>query len=169
MSSLAEQTYAFLMTILAGGVIGLLFDLYRVLRSTLRPKQLATAMTDLLYWIVVTPTVFAMLLAGNWGELRFYVLVGLAIGLILYFQALSAAVIWLFMGAIKRLAYGLSWGALGLAKVLALPFVIVGGLFGHRRRTAWRRRRWPGIGVVSVNPRLRLAWQRLSFTRLFHR
>jgi len=169
MSSLAEQTYAFLMTILAGGVIGFLFDLYRVFRSMLRPKQLGTAVTDLLFWIVVTPTVFAMLLAGNWGELRFYVLVGLAIGLLLYFQALSAAVLWLFMGALKRLGQGLSWGALGLARVLTFPFAIIGGAFGRRRRAVWSKRRWSGMGAVAPSPRVRMAWQRFSFSRLFHR
>ena len=55
MPNLAGQTYAFLMTIFAGGIVGLLFDVYRVFRSIFRPRQIATAITDLLYWIAVTP------------------------------------------------------------------------------------------------------------------
>lgn len=169
MSSLAEQTYAFLMTILAGGVIGFLFDLYRVFRSALRPKQLATAVTDLLYWIVVTPMVFALLLAGNWGELRLYVAVGLGVGLLLYFQALSPAVVWASMAAFKRIGHGLSWALLGLAKVLTLPFAMLGGAFGSRRRAVWGRRRWAPIRAAAPAPRPRMAWQRFSFSRLFSR
>jgi len=168
MSSLAEQTYAFLMTILAGGVVGLLFDLYRVLRSALRPKQLATALTDLLYWIVVTPTVFAMLLAGNWGELRFYVLVGLAVGLALYFQALSAVVIYISMGALKCVAQVCTRAATSLARAIAFPIALAGGAFGSRRKTAWRRRRWT-LGTAAMSPRPRMAWQRFSLGRIFNR
>lgn len=171
MASLAEQTYAFLMTILAGGVIGLLFDVYRALRAYLRPKQFATAITDLFYWIVVTPTVFAMLLAGNWGELRLYVLIGLVIGLILYFQALSAVVIWFVMGLIKGIGRGISRGAIGLFRIIALPFTAVGMMIGTRRnRGMWQKKRRSRVAMPGTGfPRLRMAWQRLSFLRLFQR
>lgn len=169
MMSLAEQTYAFLMTILAGGVVGFLFDLYRVLRSALRPKQFATAVADLLFWIAVTPTVFALLLAGNWGELRLYVAVGLAIGLFLYFQVFSAAVIWVSMGALKRLSQALSWTLINLGRLLASPVVLVCGAFGRRRHAAWGRRRWSPARAARPAPRLRMAWQRFSIPRFFNR
>lgn len=171
MASLAQQTYAFLMTILAGGIIGLLFDGYRVVRSLLKPKQLATAMTDLLYWIVVTPTVFALLLAGNWGELRFYVLLGLAVGLLLYFQTLSAAVIWFLMSVIKGTGRILGGITFGLARVVMYPFVALGGLFSRtgRRRSPFGRPRWRPNRSVIPFPRFRMAWQRLSLSRIFGR
>lgn len=175
MTSLAGQTYAFMMTILAGGVVGLLFDVYRVFRSLLRPKQLATALTDLLYWIVVTPTVFALLLAGNWGELRFYVLIGLCVGLLLYFQTLSPTVVWGLMGLFKGV--GRALGGLGFAimRVAAFPFILIGGLFGGgagRRyapaslRPRWRRR---ALWARPAGPKWGLAWQRLFIFRLFDR
>ncbi len=122
MMSLAGQTYAFLMTILAGGIVGFLFDAYRVLRSAFRPRQLATALTDLLYWIVVTPIVFAMLLAGNWGELRLYVLIGLGIGLLLYFQALSSLVIWALAGLFRGIGQSCRRWFLGCSKWSLIPF-----------------------------------------------
>ena len=171
MESIAEQTYAFVMTILAGGVMGLLFDSYRVVRALFAPKQLAAAMTDLLYWIVVTPIVFAMLLAGNWGELRFYVLLGLAIGLVLYFQTLSAAVVWAFTGVLR--AAGRAVGAcLGtLARLIAFPALLVQRLlrpfaprFGARRRVPWG-----GFAPRPRPTRVALAWQKLSFSRLLGR
>ncbi len=170
MESLAQQTYAFLMTILAGGVVGILFDVYRVLRSLLAPKQLATAMTDLLYWIVVTPTLFAMLLAGNWGELRFYVLLGLGVGLLLYFQTLSASLIWLMMSALRGTGQVVGSGLHALARLITLPFLLIQRLLsafvpGGRRRAP----RWGRVAQRPRPARLAMAWQKLSFSRLFGR
>lgn len=170
MESLAQQTYAFFMTILAGGVVGFLFDAYRVVRSLLAPKQLATAMTDLLYWIVVTPTLFAMLLAGNWGELRFYVLLGLGVGLLLYFQTLSASLIWLMMSLLRGTGQLVGSTFHALARLITFPLLLIQRLFsgfapgGSRRRVRW--------GRISHRPRparLGMAWQKLSFSRLFSR
>lgn len=167
MNSLAGQTYAFLMTILAGGIVGFLFDLYRVTRSAMRPRQLATAMTDLLYWIVVTPTVFAMLLAGNWGELRFYVLIGLGVGLLLYFQALSSLVIWSLMNLFKGVGHLLSALIYSASRAVAFPF-----LLGRDAVRGLGRARRPFLGRAASarrRPALRMAWQRLSLGRFFGR
>lgn len=169
MMSLAGQTYAFLMTILAGAIVGLLFDVYRVFRSTFRPKQFATALTDLLYWIVVTPTVFALLLAGNWGELRFYVLIGLAVGLLLYFQALSSIVIWCLSGVIRGIGHLFGSMAFGVIKAVSLPFLLLRGALGGasslRRRGGFNR----SFMGAPPRPKIRMAWQRFSWARLFHR
>lgn len=157
-NSLAGQTYAFLMTILAGGIAGFLFDLYRVARSMMRPRQVATAMTDLLYWIVVTPIVFAMLLAGNWGELRFYVLIGLGVGLLLYFQALSPLVVWSVVNLLRGMGHVLSAWIYWAGRAVAFPFLlgrdVVRGLGGVRRARA-------GRPVLGRRPVVRMAWQRL--------
>lgn len=169
MTSLAGQTYAFLMTILAGAIVGLLFDVYWVFRSTFRPRQFATALTDLLYWIVVTPTVFAMLLAGNWGELRFYVLIGLGVGLLLYFQALSSIVIWCLTGLIRGIGRLFGSLAFGVIRAISLPFLLLrnafGGLAANRRRGGFGR---PSMSW-AVRPKIRMAWQRFSWARFFHR
>lgn len=169
MMSLAGQTYAFLMTILAGSIVGLLFDVYRVLRSAFRPKQIATALADLLFWIVVTPTVFALLLAGNWGELRAYVLIGLGLGLLLYFQTLSAVVIWCLAGALRGIGRMIASLVYRVARGISYPFQwVAGALAGAglvRRRGGFGR----PFSVASPRPRIRMAWQRFSLGRLFSR
>jgi len=130
--SLAAQTYAFLMTILAGAVVGLLFDLYRVLRAACHPRQWVTALTDIVFWIAVTPIVFAMLLAGNWGELRYYVLIGLGVGLLLYFQTLSSLVIWAFAGALRGFGRLLGSVLFGFARLILYPLHALGRALGWR-------------------------------------
>src|SRR5690606_32547671 len=64
-----EQLHAFAMTIAAGMAAGLLFDMYRLARRGLRPRGTGAWLLDLMFWLVATPVVFALLLVANWGEL----------------------------------------------------------------------------------------------------
>lgn len=48
---------------------------------------------DLLFWAVVTPVLVLYLILANWGELRGYVVIGLALGLFFYRLILSGLVI----------------------------------------------------------------------------
>jgi len=79
----------FLMTIFCGLLIGVLFDGYRVIRGILTPKTLITGLGDLIFWFVSTLVVFATLLLTNWGEVRLYVFLGLAIGIFAYMRLCS--------------------------------------------------------------------------------
>ena len=79
--------------------------------------------------------------AGNWGELRLYVLVGLGVGLLLYFQTLSSLVIWALAGAFHGIGHVLSTLVFGLFKVVAHPFLLIGGAL----RPFGRRRGWSGF------------------------
>ncbi len=93
MDSLGVQLYAFAVTLIAGASIGFIFDLYRVLRSWLRPGTLATTVMDLFFWIVLTPVIMIYLLIANWGQLRFYVLIGVVLGLAFYRLLFSHVVV----------------------------------------------------------------------------
>ena len=81
MDTLAGQVYGFTATIAAGLSLGLLFDLYRLWRRATSPKKAVTALSDILFWVIATPLTYIYLLMGNWGELRFYVVLGLLLGL----------------------------------------------------------------------------------------
>jgi len=87
------QLYMFCVLVLAGIGLGLVFDLYRVFRGLTRPKGYVVGLEDLLFWLVVLVFLFGALIVGNWGELRLYVFVALALGLVLYWHLASAAVI----------------------------------------------------------------------------
>jgi spore cortex biosynthesis protein YabQ len=79
--------------LLSGLGMGAVFDGYRVVSSELRlPKWWLPAL-DVLYWIASAVVVFRMLYASNNGEVRAYVFLGLAIGVILHYWLLSKAVV----------------------------------------------------------------------------
>jgi spore cortex biosynthesis protein YabQ len=98
-----NQLYTFIITIATGILLGVLFDCYRVLRGTFSTKVVMTWVTDLLYWLIATVIVFLALIVSNWGELRFYVFLGIVSGVILYYRLLSLYAIRLFSAIVRSI------------------------------------------------------------------
>ena len=80
MTTLCQQVQAFGLTVTLGILMGFLFDFYRVLFQFVRPAKWLTQVADLLFWLVLAAVVFSILLLSNWGEVRAYVFLGLAVG-----------------------------------------------------------------------------------------
>jgi len=146
---LSGQVLTFIITIMTGILLGVLFDCYRVLRGTFKPKALVTWLADLLFWLVATAVVFVALVFSNWGELRFYVFMGILSGLGLYYNWLSLYVIRLFASAVRLIIAGLILiknifisvfikPVKYCIKMVSWPFMFVG-----RKATNWCRTRWP--------------------------
>ncbi len=117
------QVFTFLMTIVTGMLLGGLFDCYRVLRRTFKPKAFMTWLADLLYWLVATVVMFIALVFSNWGELRFYVFIGVLSGLGVYYRWLSLYAIRFFLGGISLII-----ALLKLLKKILFAVVIRPGL-----------------------------------------
>lgn len=92
--------------LLSGLGMGVVFDGYRVVSNELRFPRWWLPVLDIMYWMAAAVVVFRMLYASNNGEVRAYVFLGLAIGVILYYWLLSKPVIatvkWL-IGAVRSL------------------------------------------------------------------
>lgn len=119
---IGTQLAVFALTVGIGLLLGLLFDCYRVARGRLRPGALATLLGDLLFWLVALIVTFALLVVGNWGELRLYVWVGFLLGAFGYRLLLSRRVVRLLLG------------------VAVVCERVIGGLLGQ----IWRLLRLPG-------------------------
>jgi len=87
--SMSSQAAAFLATALAGAVLGVLYDCFRILRRVVRHKTVATTIEDAIFWVVSTLLMFIFLLNRNFGDIRSFIFMGLALGTILYFMLLS--------------------------------------------------------------------------------
>lgn len=89
MGSITGQIFSFFTTVCIGLLAGILFDVYRVLRGLWKPRKLGTFIGDMIFWVLLTALVFILLLVGNWGEIRVYVFLGIALGCWWYFKAFS--------------------------------------------------------------------------------
>jgi len=90
--SLEAQAGLFLLTILLGGALGLLYDCLRVLRYIVPHKRFWIQLEDALYWVLAIFLVFAVMLQANNGEIRFFTVLGMLGGLGLYFLTVSRIV-----------------------------------------------------------------------------
>ncbi|WP_371376602.1 spore cortex biosynthesis protein YabQ [Sporomusa aerivorans] len=89
----SSQVRTFFLIMATGIFLGILFDTYRVLNRRFRPPWFVTALTDLAYCLLAAGVAFTALLAGNWGELRFYVFIALLTGLVMYYKLASRRVV----------------------------------------------------------------------------
>lgn len=154
MDSLVSQVHAFAATIVIGIVAGFCYDYYRVVRTVFRLKKVGTYLGDVIFWLVATALVFFLLLLGNRGEMRLYVLVGLGLGALIYYCLLSKYVsrlvrfkFFLFHKTLELLVklVLLLWMVILfpfrlVILVLSYPLVFVGGLLkkaGRKLRAAF--------------------------------
>ena len=169
MDTLGGQVYGFAATIAAGLSLGLFFDLYRLWRRATRPQKVVTAISDMLFWVIATPLTYFYLLVGNWAELRFYVFLGLLLGLLLYFGAFSVVVLNLLSTLYYFVAAAIGGIIQGIWLLISVPWEGAARWHSSRRWRPGRVRIAPGTSFARVGPkwsgtRSRL-WSRLSFLR----
>lgn len=87
--NLETQWATLLWMFASGGIMGIAFDSYRVVSGQLRFPRWSVHALDLLYWVASALFVFRTLYRSNQGELRFYVFLGLFLGIWIYFLFLS--------------------------------------------------------------------------------
>ena len=86
--SVTGQALAFLGSLALGGALGLVYDLFRLLRLRLPWKALGQAL-DLLYWPLTVCALFVYAVAAGDGVIRIYFMLGVVLGGVLYFLTLS--------------------------------------------------------------------------------
>lgn len=84
METLRWQLRAILAALAAGMLTGLLFDLSAFFRRLMGSGRFATACTDLAFCLFSAAMAFAMLMQANQGEVRMFVLIGIAAGFWIY-------------------------------------------------------------------------------------
>ena len=131
--SMSGQAWLFLSTVVAGFAIGLFYDLFRITRKTVRHKAWLVQIEDVLYWSVASVLMFYFLLQRNHGEIRFFIIIGAAVGMISYFYTLSPLIVKVSVAVIsffKRVLFTVARILLvpirmliKLLKILAKPFI----------------------------------------------
>lgn len=86
---ITNELYVFLCTVLAGISIGVVYDLFRVVRGRVKVSGLFTDIQDILFWVISTGIVFFVVFTTNNGKVRWYEFFGVILGMVFYFSALS--------------------------------------------------------------------------------
>lgn len=113
------QLYIFLTSIYAGLLIGLIYDLYRVMRYFFKPKKIVAGIEDLLFWLGIAIIFFYIINKSNWGEIRGYIFFGTFIGGIVYLKILSKVLHPLMMKLFKAIIFSFKW----IVNIIKVPFI----------------------------------------------
>lgn len=88
-----NQAYLFLIFIVNGIIIGVLFDFFRILRKSFKTSDFMTYLEDFLFWILTGVIILYTIFIFNNGEIRLFMFLGIGIGIISYVLTLSSYVI----------------------------------------------------------------------------
>lgn len=118
MEEIYSQLFCLLMFTLTGIAIGILFDIFRILRKSFKTADIITYLQDVLFWILAGLIVLFAIFRFNNGEIRSYLFVGIAIGILLYMLTMSKLIV-------KYCVKLIQW----LTKIISYPFRIIGKFF----------------------------------------
>lgn len=109
-----SQLYSLLIFTITGIIIGVFFDIFRILRRSFKTPDIITYIEDILFWIFTGVFFITVLFKFNNGEIRSYVLLGLIFGIIVYMFIISKYFIKINTKIIKI-----------IKKILAYPIKII--------------------------------------------
>lgn len=88
-----DQALIFIVFTFTGILLGILFDFFRVFRRTFNTIDFITYLEDILYWILAGIIVLYNIWFFNNGEIRFFMIIGIIMGAIIYSLLFSSILI----------------------------------------------------------------------------
>lgn len=116
-----NQAYIFMIFIINGVIIGLLFDCFRVLRRTFKTNNITTYFQDVLFWILTGLILLYSIFTFSNGEIRLYMFLGVIVGCVLYMLLLSSNFIKINVKVLTTLKSII----LTIIKIVLKPFVFL--------------------------------------------
>ena len=100
-----NQAYLFLVFSLTGIIIGIIYDIFRVLRKSFKTSDIITYFEDILFWIITGILILYNIWFFNNGEIRIFMFLGILIGILIYILILSnitRKILFLFFNILKK-------------------------------------------------------------------
>lgn len=88
-----NQTYLFIVFTIVGIIIGILFDIFRILRKSFKTNDIVTYIQDIFFWILTGIIILFSMYKFSNGELRFFMIIGIIMGTLMYMITFSKYVI----------------------------------------------------------------------------
>lgn len=123
---IAEQTVDFLWSVAFGTLLGLFYDVFRIVRVTVRTPAAVVFVQDVVFWFLAGLCTFIFIFAVNAGELRLFLFLGILAGAAVYYFTLGMLVM-----AFARTVVSFIKRALRLVfKVITFPLRVLYRVFG---------------------------------------
>ena len=90
--SVSYQTLSFFISILTGGIIGVVYDAFRIIRIVKTPSDIRAFFEDILFWIICFFITFYLLIKVSAGSVRWFLILGELLGFVIYYHTLGALI-----------------------------------------------------------------------------
>ena len=146
-----EEGQFFLDSFLLGICAAVLYDGLRIFRNVFRHGIFWISVEDLLYWAVVSVCIFYLLYYENNGALRWFALLGTALGMLMFQKTVSPV----FVRSLSAFFLWVKKGLIQAAGFLAKPFCRAGKAAGRSAcRSAAKMKRKSGQAARILKKRL---------------
>jgi len=117
--SLSSQTKGFLFSIGFGVIIGVLYDLLRVIRLTLTKKRFFILIFDIVFVLTAAVLSFLFFLTVAYGEVRLYIIFGELLGFLIYYFSFGVVAVRFCEKTADKIKHILK----SVFRILSAPFV----------------------------------------------
>lgn len=90
--SLAQQTKGFLLALGMGFILGILYDIIRIIRISISRGRIAVIICDIFFCVLACFCTFLFCLTINEGEIRLFLILGELVGFFTYYFSLGAII-----------------------------------------------------------------------------
>ena len=84
-----EQLTIFIYFIITGIILGIIFDIFRILRQSFKTSDLVTNIQDILFGLITGTIILTAIFMFNNGDLRLYLFLGIGFGVARYLLLFS--------------------------------------------------------------------------------
>ncbi|MCI8617501.1 MAG: spore cortex biosynthesis protein YabQ [Clostridia bacterium] len=116
-----NQAYLFIIFTINGIIIGILFDIFRILRRSFKTTDIITYVQDILFWILTGFILLYSIFTFSNGEIRFYMFLGVFLGCLIYMLMFSKY----FIKVNVKIVIAIKEIIMKLISILLLPIKIV--------------------------------------------
>ena len=88
-TTITNQIYLFSIYFICGIIIGIFFDLFRILRQSFKTSDIVTYIEDIIFGILTGIFLIFIIFIFDNGELRAFTFIALVLGAILYLLTIS--------------------------------------------------------------------------------
>lgn len=86
---ITNQAYIFIIFVIVGIIIGIIFDFFRILRKSFKTRDFITYIEDIVFCILTGFILLYSIFKFNSGEIRIYMFFGVLIGCTIYMLTIS--------------------------------------------------------------------------------
>lgn len=94
--SLSQQLFSFVSSIILGAILGIVYELFRTVRSLFGGGTVTVFIQDVLFWIISAFITYTFFLIFTNGTVRIFVIIGMLIGFYIYLKTFGRIIAFLF-------------------------------------------------------------------------